>query len=117
MATITKTQSAIFESNASLEQALARGMKFEFGTFTITGGSYTASSGVSMTLEFVNPILVLLPAVWDGYVLEYAITAGAAAGAVRVYYGNYDAADGPLIVVPTTCPTLTDVPYIAFGSS
>jgi len=109
-ATITTTPNATMETNHSLAQAFAKGLKMEIGTITTTAETYT-TGGDPMTINMPNPKFVLIPPS-GGYEFVYTVSTGYLA----LYYCDYNGSDGPMIeFAGATWPVFTAIPYFAIG--
>lgn len=108
----TVTRVGNMGSQSSMQAALARGLKFEMGTFAFTGTDYpTGGEDVSGKFGFTPDVVILESD--DGYILKYDATNQK----VLAYYADYDAAaDGALIQVAADVDLSgVSAKYIAFG--
>jgi hypothetical protein len=107
---LTVTKDGHFNTNYSINAALAYGMKMEMGS--IAFDSSYPTGGEALAFGFTPAIVIAEPNL--GYVFQYDYTNKK----LLAYYADYDAvADGALIQVANTTNLsgLTAVKYVAFG--
>ena len=105
------TQSVKYNTNYSINSAVARGLKIQHGTIALDDSYPTGGEAV----EFGFDADVVICPVSGGYTFGWDSTNQK----LLAYYADYDAAaDGALIQVAaeTDLSALTAIPYIAIGS-
>lgn len=108
---LTKTRYTIFQSDSSLQNALARGQKFEVGTFALD--SEYATGGEAITFpDMPKQVMAVIIQPKGGYVFDYDITNGKV-----IVYGQASNVLGALtqIAASVDLSALSNVPYVAYG--
>lgn len=108
---LTKTRYTIFQTQSSLQNALARGVKFEVGTLAMD--SQYATGGEAITFpDMARQVMAVIIQPKGGYVFDYDID-----NKKVIAYMQSSNVAGALTQVASSSDlsSLSNVPYVAFG--